>query len=344
MLWIAIRRLVLSLVAFLISAYQVYAIPSPQETSSRLTAPDDPPHVQINRTFPTPQPALSPVADWDRFRSSRQPDQILSSTIDNDHEDAGVKTPGGGGSYVGVYAVHTVYETGKFKLELPQNATRSQTLFAATTRPPNGACLEVGTAYTTDITKKETSVAVYVFDFCKPGKPNWGIPPFSVGGNPPLYAVDDTFMATYGRASIQGTPAYKLMILTKDDKPSSNSVWLAQLFNYKTNQWETMYQSTGLYEADIRGWSIFETWYQAGQCSENLPTLAADQLKFLNSATGAWEPARAHMSGLDFFISHGGSQNNNCFTKDHTGPASYSLGPDPPAYSQWRVASVQDPN
>jgi hypothetical protein len=325
------------------------AVARPQATGEN-QAPYTPakPNIAVSRKSPTPQPAASPTSDWDRFRRARQPEQLLSSTIDNDHEDAGIETAGetvssGAKTYTGVFAVHAVYSSDAFHLTLPAGATRTQTLFAATTRPPNGSCLEVGTSYTTETdttgtATNPTKAALYVFDFCKPNHPDWGLAPFPVGGKPPMY-VNADFVKTYAGGTIQNVPAYTVMIFTKDLPLSSESVWYAQLYNYTTKDWDTLYQSKGLFDLDPRGWSIFETWFQQGQCSESLPVLGADQLAYYNSATGKWDPILPQMTNLKNYVSHGGSQNNNCFTEDHTGPASYTIESVPPGYSGWKVVS-----
>jgi hypothetical protein len=324
--------------------FEGFAAACPQAVEEK-NAPYTPvrPNIVVNRKPPTPQPATPEASDWDRFRKSRQPEQLLSSTIDNDHEDAGIETAGEQGSrgaktYSGVFAVHAVYSSDAIHLSLPPGATRTQTLFAATTRPPNGSCLEVGTSYTTDVGANSTKAAMYVFDFCKPTKPDWGLAPFPTGGKTPMY-VDADFVDTYARGKIQNIPAYTLTIFTKDLPLSSESVWYAQLYNYKTKGWDTLYQSKGLFELDPRGWSIFETWFQQGQCSESLPVLGAEQLAYYNSSTSKWDAVVPQMNSLKNYVSQGGSQNNNCFTDDHTGPASYSIQAIPPNYSGWKVVS-----
>jgi hypothetical protein len=302
------------------------------------------PSITPSPVAPTPQPAPAPASDLERFRTSRRPGHLLSSTIDADHEDAGVETAGADLSspppYNGVIANHTVYQTGKLELKLPENATRTQTLFGPTTRPPNGACLEVGTAYTTDITTRKTSAAIYVFDFCKAGGPDWGIAPSATGGAPPPYQVNEDFMNKYAGALALSVPAYALTIFTPDSKVSTTSTWYAQLFNYATQKWDTLYQSRGSYDDDPRGWSIFETWFQAGQCSQSLPVLGADQLAYYNSSTRAWEPLAEHMLRLDSIVSRGGNNNQNCFQADPTGAASYLIGPVPPVWTSWEVSST----
>ena len=299
------------------------------------------PKITVAQHAPAPSPAGSALSDLQHFRDSRQVNRLLSSTVDPDHEDAGVESdPLGGGPYTGAFAIHAVYKTGTITLKLPVNATRTQILYAPTTRPPNGACLEVGTAYTTDITTKQTSASVYVYDFCKPGGSDFAIPPIAVDGQPQPIVVDDDFMATYAGAMTKNhIPAYVVAIFTPDSAVSGTSTWYAQLFNYKTKEWDVKYSGHGSFTADPRGWSIFETYFQAGLCSESLPPLGADQLAFFNPKSQAWEALAQQMQQLSLHISTGGSQNNNCFVADQTGPASYKVAPTPPEFYQWQVLS-----
>jgi hypothetical protein len=296
------------------------------------------PSVKVAQKPPAPRPAGAGMSDLERFRASRQVNQLLASTIDQDHEDAGVESAGGG-PYTGVFALHSVYQIGTIQLKLPATATKTQILYAPTTRPPNGACLEVGTAYTTDITTKQTVATVYVFDFCKPGGGDFAIPPIAVAGRPEPILIDTNFMTTYAGAVTHDSPAYAVAIFTTDSTVSSTSNWYAQLFNYTTKQWETKYSTQGSFPEDPRGWSIFETYFQAGLCSESLPPLGADELSFFNSATQAWERVAKQLQGLPVHISYGGTHNNNCFVADQTGPASYTVAPTPPEFYWWQVLS-----
>ena len=296
------------------------------------------PSVKVAQKPPAPRPAGGTTSDVQRFRASRQVNQLLASTIDQDHEDAGVESTGGG-PYTGAFALHGVYQTGTIQLKLPEGATRTQILYAPTTRPPNGACLEVGTAYTTDIATKQTVGNVYVFDFCKPGGGDFAIPPIAVAGQPAPIAIDGDFMTTYAGAVTHGNPAYAVAIFTTDSAISGASTWYAQLFNYKTKQWETKYSTQGSFPEDPRGWSIFETYFQAGLCSESLPPLGADGLSFFNSATQSWDRVAKQMQSLPVHISYGGTHNNNCFVADQTGLASYTVAPTPPEFYWWQVLS-----
>jgi hypothetical protein len=280
------------------------------------------PNVVIARRAPMPQPTPTPPSDEARFINERRPANILSWTNDTDHEDAGILTDGGGG-YTGVLALHAIYKTGSVQLALPQSATRAQTLYAATTRAPNGSCLEMGTAYETEI-GQPTTISVYVFDFCK---------------SPPVFAVrkpvDAQFIATYGGGMLQGVPAYSLAIFTADATVSSTSTWTAQLYNYQSKQFDTIYTSVGSYPYDPRGWSIFETWYQEGQCSESLPVLGATGLSYFNPSTKSWEAVAPTMPGLTNYVHSGG----NCFVANHDEGASYQVAVAPTDNS-WTVTST----
>ena len=339
-----IKRLAFILVVLLSGTFvycQQNALPSAADHARPYTPPK--PTIAVATSPPVPRPAgRTDRSDLDRFRGSRQRDQLLASTIDSDHEDAGVETansdPSTNSPYTGVFAVHAVYPTGKIQLRLPDNPARTQILYAATTRPPNGACIEVGAAYTTDVNTKTTTAGLYVFDFCKPGGGDFAIPPMPVDGKQPIQ-IDQNFMETYAGAMTQSIPAYTVAIFTPDSTISDRSKWYAQLYNYKAQQWDTIYSTQGFFWYDTRGWSIFETYFQAGLCSESLPPLGADELSFFNSNTRTWERVGAQMSDMTAHISYGGSHNHNCFVADATGPASYSIKPNPPVFHWWQVTS-----
>jgi hypothetical protein len=280
------------------------------------------PNIMITSAPPTPQPAPSLPSDEARFIRERQPSNILSWTNDGDHEDAGVLTDGGGG-FTGVLALHAVYQTGTLQLSLPQNATRTQTLFAPTTRAPNGSCLEVGTKYETQI-GQPTTATLYVFDFCKP------TPQFVL-----WKPIDSNFISTYAGGSLQGQHAYSLAIFTTDAAVSLTSAWSSLLYNYQTKKFDSLWTSTGAYTYDPRGWSIFETWYQQGQCSEALPRLGATGLAYFNPSTKKWEGLAPTMPGLTNYVHSGG----NCFLANHDEGPSYQIV-SAPTYNSWTVTST----
>lgn len=301
---------------------------APRRGASPLAIPK--PNMIPHAAVPTPETmASTALKNFDRFAKRRTPGQ-LSSANPNDHEDAGILNDGGG-TFTGVFAVHSIYSPAEFQLQLPTGATAVQTLFAPTTRATNGACLEVGTAYTTAPSSGNTQVEVYAFDFCMPGGPNWGV----------HIPVNQQFIDKYAGATAVGRPAYALAIFTTDAKVASNSVWHAQLFNFQTQTWDEIYSRQGSYQDwDPRGWSIFETWYQPGQCSAALPQLGVEGLAYYEPIGKQWLKLAETLSPVNAaplhnYVHLGGS----CFVDDATGPASYRLLPKQPAFDSWSVSS-----
>ena len=293
-----------------------------------------------------PESPTSLPAKWTRFVKVRQPDLLKAWTTDNDHEDAGIETYGGG-PFLGVDAVHTVYKDGAFQLEPPAGATEPQTLFAPTTRPPNGSCLEVGTAYTTEIGKK-TSTNIYVYNFCTseattvvkcPLQLGQEISPSTVtndhvGAFVVSCPVNATFMKRYAGGSVSGIPAYQVEIYTLDTDLTGVVTWNADILNFETNKWETLFTAQGYYDSDVRGWSIFETWYHQGQCSRSIPVMSAARILYYNAQTRKWDPIADNMSQLQNSLHRGGA----CFNSN---PVSYKveeLTPD----QAWKVTSTGD--
>jgi hypothetical protein len=293
-------------------------------------------------TPPAPTPAAAPKSDVERFRQWRLWNKPQGFTVDQDHEDAGLMiVPGSQSSYSGIYAKHIVYPEDAFTLSLPSDATRQQTLYAATTRPPNGSCLEVGTAYTTQPSANPAAIktfpVLYVYDFCAPAGGNFAIGPTTTSNG---ILIDQLFLDKYTKPADNGRRAYEIEIFTKDFPISASTTWYAQILNQQTSKWETLYSDHGLAD-DNRGWSIFETYYQKGMCPESLPILGADQISLFDSRRGAWQLVTKEMPLLTLSIDQGGVQNNNCFVADSTGPASYSVLPVPPIYYSWSVESQQ---
>jgi hypothetical protein len=275
----------------------------------------------LPRAPSTPLAAI--VKEWLQFSRVRQPDHQYAWTTDRDHEDAGIETPGGG-SYLGVFGVHAVYKQGTIQLTAPAGATQTQTLYAPTTRPPNGSCLEIGTAYTTE-PGRPTTAYVYVYDFCS-----------AHGAFVRTDPIDDEFVDTYAGARIGTVAAYTAYIYTPDRRLSEETEWLAVIRNYKLSRWELLWSTHGYFSDDRRGWSIFETWYRQGQCSKSLPVIGAAGLMFFDSASSAWEAVNANMVQLQNSLHPGG----NCFGTDgQHGPPSYQLSLLP-SRNAWQVSST----
>jgi hypothetical protein len=246
---------------------------------------------------------------WTQFSDARRASTHFAWAAAGDHENAGLYTKGGG-NYLGVEATHTVFKRGNFNLPLPPGAQGVQVLYAPTTRPPNGSCLEVGTAYTT-VSGKPTLVHVYVYDFCK--SPRRFI--YSI-------AVDDAFVKTYTKTSDGGALSYKIRIWPGNKPSNGRTTWFAQLFNYGKNEWTTLASSMGMAQSDRTGWSIFETWYKAGQCSKSLQSLQAIDISYFDTNSSSWVPVVDNMTPLHNSLNRGG----NCFVdQDSNNLASYKV-------------------
>lgn len=251
-----------------------------------------------------------PIAEyWSEFAEARRTATHFAFTVAGDHENAGIYTDGGG-PYLGVDAIHTVFKEGDFDLPIPPGAHGAQTLYAPTTRPPNGSCLEVGTAYTT-VRGQRTAVRLYVYDFCS-----------SPARFIKALAVNNQFVQAYARESIDGVSFYRIRIQPSDRALDAHTIWQAKIYNYKTGDWYTIASARGYVRNDYAGWSIFETWYQKGQCSKTLKSIRALRIAYYNANTEKWEPIDNKMLPLRNSIRFGG----NCFMdQDNQNLASYKV-------------------
>lgn len=286
--------------------------------------------------LPEPPTELSPTSvvgqqphpiDSVAFIDTRSVIGQFASTVVGDHEFAGYLT-NGGGPYSGVIAYHLFYTEQEFTLKLPPGATHPQTLFAPTTRAPNGGCLEMGTAYVTN-PGEPTHTSVYAYDFCNGKKFGRQI------------AIDKNFLKKYSASNSAGQKYYIASIVTNAPTVGVKANWNGAFFNFLTGSWDIFFSSTGLSD-DQRGWSIFETWFQKGQCSKSLPALRAWNVQFKNLDTGLWEGATQNMSRLTVNQLDGKSSdstNTNCFNDDETGSASYNFTAINPN-SAWEVRST----
>ena len=267
-------------------------------------------------------PAMTP--DGDAFRQTRALGvrrTVESSAGSNDHEDAG-EISGGGGPYTAVEALHAVYLR-NVDVMSPPGLSGTQTLYAPTTKSPNGGCLEAGTVYS-NTAGYENPPNFYVYDFC---------------ANPTRFAyyaaIDAAWRRAYVRKSQTRLPSYDVSIGTSDAVPTAASRWTASLYNYQTKSWDLAYQSTGL-TSSIEAWSIFEFYYQPGPCPP-LPAFEMHDLSYYNARTAAWEDVQPTMSASTTYPVSGAP--GNCFVSDTTGKRSYVFTLLEPN-SDWRVHST----
>jgi hypothetical protein len=253
------------------------------------------------------------------------PDVLFASAIDGDHESVGINLKAGS-NYFGISGWHSIYLAKDIDLALPTGGlTGIQYLYAPTARPPNGACLEVGTAYKREA-GKPTQVFLYAFDFCSDEHQFVRWLPFG-----------DEEAKTLTRTSDVGGLMYLFEIHSNTPVLGGGTVWTANLFDFKANVWKHLAQSTGI-SSDLRGWSIFETYYQAGQCSKSLPLLFSRNIQLFDGARLSWVAAQPTPGPL-YRIYDSTSQAAHCFHNDATGAASYLFSLDSKQGS-WQVSST----
>lgn len=251
---------------------------------------------------------------------------IFSYAQKNDHEDAGIFS-NGGGQYAGMWGRHVIFpDSAEFNLPIPENSGDEdivQILYAPTSRPPNGSCLEVGTAYRTRLGGSTTS-SMYVYDFCS-------TPPNCPSGFCE-WALDESFVENYTEKSENALRTYVFRIWTSAALISSKTVWSADLWNFREKAWVTFHSSKGWKGDDLRAWSIFETYFQPGQCSKFSPKFVATNLGFYDLTSKTWQNLTATMKyGVITFTHDGkqvdgkGNRYSTCFNDDSTGPASYQF-------------------
>jgi hypothetical protein len=272
----------------------------------------------------TPPAKQTAAAEWRTF----------SAGVRNDkgryHQAAGFQTVGKtGGRYTGIMATHVVYPPGTVSLALPPNASGTQTLYAPTTKVPNG-CLEVGTEYVSNGTL--TTPALYVFDFCRADRTQ------DVQSGFTTFEIDDAFIAVYAPAGSDGVHRYTVMARTDDASPSSSSLWYAAIRNPRTDAWDPLLQSERAVPSRQDFWSIFEPWFVPGQCPKSLPPFEASAIKLFDPATKQWIDARGALPTVDFEPLDAVSE-PGCFRRDDSGGASYTFTPDR-SNARWSVTST----
>jgi hypothetical protein len=114
-------------------------------------------------------------------------------------------------------------------------------VYAPTSLPSGGACMEMTTAYTSG------GPVLWAWDWC--------------GGNAgvgKLVNIDAGFLTTY-TTTVNGQAAYSTDI--HQTNPTSNT-WSSYLYNYQTHAWDVFYTSSGTYDLGDKGfgWDMFEIY------------------------------------------------------------------------------------
>lgn len=207
--------------------------------------------------------------------ASAQSLQRRPESYNNQYDDggqAGVQIAGGNGD-VGMYSIHSAYQTGQIYLN-PWDPTdpnnQFDILYAPTAHGSDGNCLENGSDYWTYESQTTTTAAFRVYSFC---------------GNGFVLAktMNSTFFSAYVRVVGNGhTPTY-----TTEMKKFTDGKWHALLYNYNTSSYEDLYSESGTatYNGG-QGWVTFETHYTRGNCSTP-PEIDAAGIR-VQSPNGTW--------------------------------------------------------
>jgi hypothetical protein len=275
-----------------------------------------------------------------------QPNQDLASSRARTESDYGNADAGIGGlsilpnglSLTNIVAQHTIYhgaeggQTPQLTLLDPvSNQIGDVLLYAPTMHPPNGSCLEAGTAYYNggSYTDNQTHMYIYAYDFC--GGPSREIHPDTVPG----------WFDTYVRRSPDGFPEYTVQICNC----IAPTIWSQRYYNYRTHRFDTFYKTSGTYTGfGDGGWTQFETKYNVpvgtlAPCSPNLPSIEESNVRFYsgrrpifldatNSSLDQPEP------GETSFGAYG-----DCFNSNVT-PASYRFTLPYGTHRTWQVVST----
>jgi hypothetical protein len=155
-------------------------------------------------------------------------------------------------------------------------------IYAPTMKPAGGSCIEVVTAYSQD------GPAVWAWDWCE-----------ATPGPAAVRKIDRSFLDTY-TANVNGQIAYT----TNDMRTNpANNTWTAQLYNYRTRSWETLWTSSGTDKSGDgnQGWDMFEVWSKspasgnATYCA-NAAGHAFDSSNIQILIGGSWQPVNASNS------------------------------------------------
>lgn len=154
-------------------------------------------------------------------------------------------------------------------------------VYAPTLKPaggPGGSCIEVVTAY------KQGGAAVWAWDWCA-AKP----------GPRAVRKMDSSFMSNY-TAIVNGLSTYSVRDMRTN---AANNTWLAQLYNYRTQSWDTLFTSSGRQNTFTSGWDMFEVYSTKPQAGNDAP-VCSDLVRrvFFSSdiqilVNGTWHPVDA---------------------------------------------------
>ena len=154
-------------------------------------------------------------------------------------------------------------------------------LYAPTTLPTGGACIEVSQVYQRLAGEIATGKYFGLWDWCESG-PNGKFAVFE--------PEDSLFHERYVR-SYQGRDTYAVSIVTPNTGHTYGQCWYASIYDYDAGGWVGRLVSCGIpFHGDaVNGWTMWDSWYVAdnGRCP-TLPSIRALDVSLADPGTSSY--------------------------------------------------------
>ncbi len=146
------------------------------------------------------------------------------------------------------------------------------TIYTPTMYPPGGSCVELVTVYTQSVR------SVSAWDWCQSVNFAASVP------------IDSSFLSTY----TDGSGAYTGRVIMTS---SASNTWSAQLYDYATGQWDTLFTQSGTNQSGrTDGWDIEELYSTVGPSGnayscDDMTGLTFESSNISVRDNGVWSPA-----------------------------------------------------
>jgi hypothetical protein len=162
-------------------------------------------------------------------------------------------------------------------------------VYAPTTIPHGGSCIEVSMIHWVGSRHGAPDHAMGIWDWC-----NHPAGPFQVMED----VTNPTWQARYMSGHVlypttgSGTEEFTAVVAIVADQPtaadSSSDCWTAMLWNKQVGQWEQKYRSCGVTQINqVRGWTMHESYHMQGYYSPTCPTISSLSADGLFSLRGS---------------------------------------------------------
>lgn len=190
-----------------------------------------------------------------------------------------------GGSYRGFYlfantknwyGVHSIKDV-SLNLNLPTPGPAGAIwLYAPTTLPPAGSCIEGVVRHERTIFVPTTIHYLGWYDWCTTSN-QWHLAP-----------MDASFQSKYVR-TYNGKPTLAISIVSPVSGPATDC-WYANLYNYNVGGWEGVFQSCGTSMSGWgnTGWTMWEAYNMGEVGCPVLPSIRSMEIQLANPSTSQW--------------------------------------------------------